>query len=138
VINDKLIKKELRESWNTVLSTKEMVKANIVFAFAGGGYTSKQFRNLSYNLTLLFAFTVVENALLQMRDEGKFKSKSSQLGALMDNSKNKIPWTDYQKIDEARNKRNEIAHQQKWIDLELCLSYLDAIEVELINWGILR
>ena len=138
MIKDKHIKQELRDSWSTVLSTKEMVRANIVWAFAGGGYTSKKFRDLSYNLTLLFAFTVVENTLSQLRDEGTFNSESSQLGALMEKSKNKIPWINYSLIEEAKLKRNEIAHQQKWIDLKLCLSYLDAIEVELINWGVLK
>ncbi len=138
MIKDKYVKQELRESWNTVLSTKEMVKTNIVWAFAGGGYTSKQFRDLSYNLTLLFAFSVIENTLSQLRDEGVFNSNSSQLGTLMEKSKNKLPWIDYSLIDEARIKRNEIAHQQKWIDLELCLSYLDAMEVELINLGVLK
>jgi hypothetical protein len=137
VIKDKSVIKELRESWGTVISTKNTIKANHVWAFAGGGYTSKTFRDLSYNLTLLFAFSVVENALLQLRDEGMFSSKFSQLSALMKNSKYKIPWVDYLLIDEARNKRNAIAHKREWIGLELCLSYLDAIEAELVGWGVL-
>ena len=131
VIKDKYAKRELRESWSTVLSTVQMVKANIVWAFAGGGYTSKSFRDLSYSLIFLFAFSVVEDTLLQLRDEGKFNSKSSRLGALMEKSKNEIPWVNYSLIDEARNKRNRIAHQQEWLGLELCLSY---IKVDPISW----
>ena len=138
MIADKYVKQDLRESWSTVLSTKEMVKANIVWAFAGGGYTSKQFRDLSFNLTLLFGFSVVERALTQMRDEGKFNSASSQLSTLMEKSKNKIPWINYDLIDEARNIRNDIAHKQQWIEQSECFRYLDGIEMELINWGVLK
>ena len=138
MIKDQDANQELRESWSTVISTKEMIRANIMWAFAGGGYTSKTFRDLSYNLTLLFAFSVVEDTLLQLRDEGMIKSKSSQLGALMESSKNQLPWANYSLIDEARNKRNGIAHRQEWIDLELCLSYIDAIGKELANWGVLK
>src|SRR3990167_3302645 len=134
MIKDRSVKIELRESWNTVLESKKMIQANIVFAFAGGGYVSKTFKDLAYSMTLLFAFSVVEKALIQMRDEGSFSCGSSQLGELMKKSRGSINWIDFDGIDQARVNRNEVAHNHKWIDLHVCLEYLDKIELELVNW----
>jgi hypothetical protein len=138
MIKDKTIKQELRDSWHTVLSTKDMIARNNAGAITSRATQTDEFRNLTNNLLLLFGFSVVEKALLQFKDEGNIKSSSNQLGSLMKKSKNKICWVNYDLIREAKKKRDLIAHEQIWISRDICWKYLDAIEVELINWGVLH
>ena len=129
---------EISDEWSVVRATQEMIRANIVFSFVGGGYTSPKFRNLTYSICLLFAFSVLEHVLLQFRDEGIFKCKSRQVGALMESSKDSVlSWENYDLVDEARERRNDIAHRRDWIEVSECLKYLDAIETELIAWEII-
>lgn len=114
------------------------VAANIVWSFAGGGYVSHDFRCVAYSLTLLFSFTVLEHVLQQLRDEGRFTCKSNLVGNLMIASKKSLPWKDFILVDEARGRRNDIAHRQQWVEIDDCKKYIDAIENELRGWNILE
>jgi len=137
MISDEHTLENIRKSWSTVRYTWEMVRTNIVFGFATGGIQSPAFKDFSYNLTVLFAFSVLEETLLQLRDEGRFLCKSGKLSALMEASqKANTPWVNYALVDEGRNKRNDIAHHRMWLPSSDCLKYVDAIEAELIRWNI--
>ncbi len=93
----------------------------------GGGATHK-LRNISHNLTLLFAFSVLETVLKQLRDEGIFSEKYSGLKKLMHSSKkNGLTWVDFELVDEAREERNKIAHEQKTLERAECWKFIDAI-----------
>ena len=138
MIIDVAVLKDVRKEWATVMATRNMIKSNIVFAFAGGGYISPQFRSLAHSMTLLFGFTVLEHVLVQLRDEGHFKCSSPFVGPLMDASKSNITWTNFDLVEEARTKRNEIAHNQQWIEINDTARYLDAIETELKDWAIIE
>ena len=138
MIHDANVLQKVRDEWKTVRATWDMVAANIVFSFAGGGYVSHDFRCVAYSLTLLFGFTVLEHVLQQLRDEGRFSCNSFFVGKLMSASQNSLPWIDYALVDEARRRRNDIAHRQQWIEIDDCKRYLDAIESELRGWNILN
>ena len=137
MIQDSIILQDVQNEWRTVRKTWDMVAANIISSFAGGGYVSHTFRCVAYSLTLLFAFTVLEHVLQQLCKEGHFICNSRFVGPLMSASQNDLVWVDYTLIDEARRKRNDIAHHQQWIEIDDCKRYLDAIENELNNWNIL-
>jgi hypothetical protein len=95
-----------------------------------------EFTNLCYSLIVLFAFSVLEDVLKELRLEGKFSS-SKNLGSLMKSSQAYLPWNNFGAVDSARERRNEIAHDQKLVSPTECKSFLDAIENELVTWGVL-
>jgi hypothetical protein len=47
-----------------------------------------------------------------------------------------VPWQDYALVDQARNSRNQIAHQRAVIERAETWRFIDAIEVELRAWQI--
>ncbi|MDY6970370.1 MAG: hypothetical protein SVR08_17190 [Spirochaetota bacterium] len=87
-------------------------------------------------MTLLFAFSVLERTLKQLRDENVFTERLNRLKALMDSSQTNIPWQDFTLIDEAREERNKVAHDQKILERGECWRYIDGIEDELVAWKV--
>lgn len=55
----------------------------------------------------------------------------------MEASKTRLPWINYELVDEGKDKRNQVAHEAKHISIEECIKYINAIEEELKNWNIL-
>ncbi len=139
MIRDQSALTDIRSEWAVVRETREMIARNLAASSVGIGSIgpSHQFRNLAYNLCLLFAFSVLEHALLQLRDQGVFSSSSSKLGALIVNSKNALPWQNFVLVDRGRERRNAIAHDRVFIERAECWEYLAAIEAELHAWKIL-
>lgn len=83
---------------------------------------------------LLFALATLEDALNQFRREGAFFSRR-ELKHLMEASQTALPWQDFAKIDEARERRNSVAHRRAFLASHECKPCLDAIETELLAWG---
>jgi len=81
---------------------------------------------------------VLEDALKELHLEGKFSSGSANLGSLMKSSRAHLPWSNFNDVDSARERRNEIAHDQKLVSPTECKSFLNAIEDELVAWGVLQ
>jgi len=52
-------------------------------------------------------------------------------------SKNALPWVDIEKVDEGRERRNDVAHERKFLPRRECQKYIDAIEDELVPWKVL-
>lgn len=107
---------------------------------ASGGVGSvgatHQLRNISHNLVLLFAFSVLETTLKQLRDEKVFEEQKNGLKSLMHSSKSNLSWLDFDLIDKARDERNKVAHDQKILDRSECWIYIDGIESELVSWNV--
>ena len=137
MIRDSAIKTEIQEDWNGVRKFQSSIQVNLNASSGviGVGATNK-LRNISHNLTLLFAFSVLEAVLKQLRDEGKFSERSNGLKKLMNSSINGLFWIDFNLVDEAREERNKVAHEQKTLERGDCWKYIDAIEKELMSWNI--
>jgi len=127
----------LLEDWKAVRIAQAMVKTNLASACRGFGIVMPPFPDLCHSLLLPFAFSVLEHALHQLRDEEAFTCKRSTLGPMMHASKSCLPWVDFSVVDEAREKRNDLAHDRKVIPAQDCSRYLDAIETELVAWSVL-
>lgn len=139
MIRDAAIKQEIREDWDGVRMFQSRLQAHLNIS---GGMDSTgathQLRNISHNLTLLFAFSVFERTLKQLKDEGIYQERSNFLKKLMISSKNNLNWKNYSLVDEAREERNKIAHQQEVLERGKCWEYIDAIEEELLSWNIIE
>ena len=140
MIKDKNELEKFRKEWISVRKFQAKIQCHLNAAGMGGIGTlgsTHELRNISHNLTLLFAFSVLEKVLRQMKDEGNFVAKDNKIGTLMHSSKKVIPWANFTLIDQARDDRNKIAHYQEIFERGKCWDYLDAIEAELILWKIL-
>jgi len=138
MIQNSTIKQEVQEEWDGVRSFQSRLQAHLNIS-GGIGFTgaTHQLRNISHNLTLLFAFSVLERTLKQLRDEGMFQGKYNSLKKLMHSSKSMVPWQDFSLIDKAREDRNKVAHKQKILERSECWKYINGIENELVFWKVI-
>lgn len=140
MIKDQAKLTDYQKEWNTVREFQNKIQRHLNATMIGVGAigASHELRDISHNLVLLFAFSVLEDVLKQLKDEGKFNAKKNGLKCLMDSSKNSLPWQDFVSVDEAREKRNSLAHDQILLPREKCWCYVDAIEAELISWNVVK
>lgn len=138
MIKDPAFLAHVRAEWEAVRRSQDCVARNLASAMSGiGGIgQSHNFRNLAYALCLLCAFSVLEQVLIALRDQGAFVSRNSQLGLLMLASAGILPWQNYELVDQGRIKRNDIAHRQAVIERADTWRFIDAIEAELRAWQI--
>ena len=126
---------QLRTEWYGVRDRQESFRKNVVFAFARGAINTGNLAGPIYSLLLLYAFATLQNVLLEIRDQGNFASRA-ELGELFKGSKSKLPWIDYDLVDEGRTMRNKVAHSNFILPPMETFHYLDAIEAELKAFGV--
>ncbi|MBM2831858.1 MAG: hypothetical protein HW414_910 [Dehalococcoidia bacterium] len=128
---------EIRSDWKSVRRKQARVQR---YMFIGGGHILPvALADFAYNLVLIYAYSVLHDILRQLLLEGRFlapRNKSS-LGQLMQASKNTLPWVDFALVDEGRGRRNKVAHKDLLIPRAETWKYIDAIEKELVKWGII-
>jgi hypothetical protein len=137
VIRDPNTLREIRDSWQTVVETERTASVTMIKAFNSGIPAGSEPAELFWGLLLIFAFSVLEDALLALRDQGEFSSKSSSLKNLMDNSRGTLIWQAFALADDGRERRNDVAHRRMTFPPTQCEKYIDCIGAELKNWGIL-
>jgi hypothetical protein len=137
MIKDSTKKQEIEDDWKGVRSFQSRIQTHLNISGGIGSIgATHQLRNISHNLVLLFAFSVLETTLKQLRDENVFKEKNNGLRGLMYSSKSSVPWQDFGLIDNARENRNEVAHDQVILERDECWEYIDGIENELVSWKV--
>jgi hypothetical protein len=139
MIQDKAKQADYQKEWNGVRAFQNRIQANLnASGMMFGTGATHAIRDISHNLVLLFAFSVFESVLKQLKAEKYFVSKNNSLGNLMHKSKKYLPWQNFPLIDEAKEKRNDIAHRQTLLPRGDCWKYIDAIENELVQWGVIK
>jgi hypothetical protein len=88
------------------------------------------------NLPFFLAYSVLDSVLSELRDQGHFACKSWMLKQKMLASKTGLIWQDYDTVDAGRERRNELAHEAKFLSRDECRLYIDAVGHELAAWGI--
>lgn len=137
MITDQSVLANLIAEWNFVRRSQKMVTTNTLGAFAQGAIQTSQFTDFCHNLVLIQAYSVLNDILLQFRDEGQFACKGRELGLLMNASKSVLPWCDFAVVAEGKDRRNDIAHRSAVIPRADCWKYMDAIERELLAWRVI-
>ena len=136
MISDPIALQELKKSWNGVRELRSKVQRGVLGSFAQGASAIILIADIAHNLPFIHACSVLNEALLQLRDEKHFTCKHFFLGALMDASKAQLPWADFKLVKEGVDRRNDIAHRGDIISRSECWKYIDAIERELVKWKI--
>jgi hypothetical protein len=128
---------DVRQSWAGMRELRQKVAIAVphgVIAFSGLIFIA----NVPYNLPFLHACGVLNDALEQLAKEQSFTYKERNLGPLIDASVGILPWNDLPLIKEAKDQRDGPAHRGVIVQRDDCLRYIDAIEVELVQWGIVQ
>jgi hypothetical protein len=137
MIIDPTALQDVRDGWEFVRSSRNVIVGNCNVATMALGFNQAGIRDLCFNLLLASAFSVLEEVLRQLRDEGKFSGKDNRLGALMRNIRSALPWIDWALVNTGRNDRNQSVHARTYLAHAKCRDYLAAIERELVVWGVL-
>ena len=137
MINDNDAAREIQESWKGVITLRSKVKRAIMGAVAFGGTPAVFAADAVNNLPFIHSCSVLNEALLQLAKEGKFKCESIFLGKLVENSENALPWQDLDTMVELVARRNDVAHRGAILPRVECWRYIDAIEAELTAWNVL-
>ncbi len=91
MISDPIALRELRDSWVGVRQLRDKVQACLLGSFAQGASFAIHIADITHNLPFIQAFSVLNDVLLQLRDEGHFECSSIFLGALIESIKKKDP-----------------------------------------------
>ena len=136
MINDVEVLDEIRTSWEGAKLLRDKYRGAILGSMATGGHFAIFAADAVQNLPFIHACSVLNEALLQLAKEERFKCKSFFLGKLVEASKDSLPWVNIDLVKELINKRNEITHKGSVIPRSECWKYMDAIEDELKAWKI--
>jgi len=129
---------DLRASWDGVRQLRQKIYSAVmhgVIASPGLIFIA----DAAHNLPFLHACGVFNDVLEQLRDEGHFRCSKRELGALVRASRKVLPWRrmNYLLIRKEIVKcRNDLAHHAAIVPRDDCWRYIDAIEAELVHWGI--
>ncbi len=138
MINDANTLSEIRKDWNGVELLRDKLQRSAFAAASGiGGTFPFVLANAAHNLPFFHAYGVLNDVLEQLAKERHFTCKSTKLGALMNNSKNALPWHDFNLVDEGRDFRNKVAHEGDLLNRGDCWKYVDAVKAELCGWKVL-
>jgi hypothetical protein len=99
---------------------------------------STQFKDFATSLVLVHAYAVLQQALLELRDQGRISKCRGTLGSLMDASEGHVDWRDLPKVRQGKAERDAVAHGLKVVPRGECWAYIRAVEAELSQWGFLR
>jgi hypothetical protein len=137
MIRDADTRRTLAQDWHAVRRSQGKLQIHVTASFASGAWFLPQIADEIYALLLPLGFSVLEHTLQQMRDDGLFDCRSSQLGSLMTSSAAAVHWSNYAAVDTGRDVRNKLTHEQAVPPYIDTFRILDEIERELIGWTVL-
>jgi hypothetical protein len=137
MITDSKKLQHIRDSWNTVRILEARIKRTLNAGLFSLVPMMTNFKEVPESLLLLFAISVLEDTLEQLRDQGLFACEGRGLERLMKASTDKLSWKHFEEIQEIKNRRNLVAHHREFLRNGQCAQYLTAIEQELLAWGVL-
>ncbi len=138
MIQDPAVLKDIQKSWDGVSLLRKKYKGLALGSIVMGGTPAIYLADAVQNIPFIFACSVLNDTLLQLKREKHFKCKSFFLGALVKDSATILPWCNYALIDELVGKRNDLAHRSQLLPRLDCWKYIDAIREQLVAWRILE
>jgi len=111
MIKDNNALQEIRQQWDGVVALRQKIHRNLFASVGFGGGFSHFTADCAHNLPFLHACSVLNEALLHVRDEAVFPCKSRTLGNLVEAAQEQIRWVNYSAITKMVEKRNDLAHR---------------------------
>jgi len=138
VIRDPNALAEIQQNWAGVeiLRSRLQVSAAASVGIVGGRFPFA-LSNAAHNLPFIHAYSVLNDVLKQLADEGHFNCKSIFLGALLKKSEQVLRWQNFPLINAGANGRNDVAHRGQLLDRDDCWKYVDAVKAQLSAWAVL-
>jgi hypothetical protein len=139
MITDIKAMENLRVSWDGVRLLRLKIDRTITGSATLPGSFTVFIADAAHNLPFLHACGVFNTVLRQLAKERCFSYQGESLGLLIKASVKLSPpvsWVNLQLINEAVKHRHALAHRAKIIPRGDCWRYIDAIEAELVQWGI--
>jgi hypothetical protein len=129
---------ELRQSWHGVRELRQKIDTAVIHGvIASPGLIF--IADVPHNLPFLHACGVLNDVLEQLAQKRPFRYQGRDLGRLIaacDTVTPPLSWKDLSLIKEAVSRRNDLAHHAAIVPRDDCRKYIDAIEAELVQWGI--
>lgn len=89
-----------------------------------------------WNLPFVLAYSVLDQVLTALRDQGVFVCSSWMLGPKMQASRQFLPWQDFDLVSRGKDARNEVAHKAVLLSKSECFLYIEAVGKELQAWRV--
>jgi hypothetical protein len=137
---------EVRAAWQGFERLEGTIRTSIGAAVAQGGVSAVFAADAAYNLPFVHACAVLNDALVQLRDQREFtcgtiNNERTTLGALVNAvtpARNpRLTWLDEALIKEIVDARNDIAHRGRILPRADCQRYNNHIRDQLTAWTIL-
>jgi len=138
MITNPEVLKGIRDSWETVRILQARIHTTLHAGLFSLVPVMTNFQEVPESLLLLFAVSVLETTLEQLRDQRVFVYKRRGLKGLMNASKNALPWQNFENIQKIKDRRDQVAHHREFLRSGQCAQDLDAIENELLAWRVLE
>lgn len=137
MITDPVALRSLQQQWSVVV--RFCRGSHRSHQIPGGPYVNETPPEQFFNLPLLLAYAVLDQALDELITQGVVPAIKGRpfLGAKMAASRSAISWQDYATVDLGKEERNGIAHDGKLLDRAACIRFIQAIERELRGWNFL-
>ena len=134
---DAAAKAKLIADWQGVRRWQREIRRIGMASISFGGWPAMGLESIANNLPFVFAYGVLRDALLELEADGLFTCGRRDLGVLMAASKNALPWRRYRTLFRGKEKRNEVAHEQKVLRGRHAFYYINAVGAELVAFGVL-
>jgi hypothetical protein len=130
--DDPLTLEKLRTDWHGVRLLRSKIDRVIKGSATLPGSFTLLIADAAHNLPFLQACAVLNDALAYLRGV----NPRTPLGSLVKAHRDALSWVNYQLIKKIVCDRNALAHRATFVSRGTCWRYIDAIEAELVAWGI--
>jgi len=138
VIKDPTLLAKRQESWASMLVLRLTITTDTGLAFSMGHYFPHYADEAAHNLPLLIACGVLNEVLLDLRDQNEFpvgRDRRETLGVLMGYSRGALSWLNFVRIEQIKNARDDLAHHGVMLSRDDSFAAVDDIWCQLIAWG---
>lgn len=128
---------DLQAEWQAVVQMRSRMQELVNATFAFDVSASPAFGGILYNLPFRLAFDVLKKVLLEAKEEGLIHTSQHRLVDLVDSAGKALPWSNWQAVRDAVQRRNEVVHEGKLLGDEQCLQDIADVEAQLVAWHII-
>lgn len=136
MISNPLVLADVQAKWSAIraLTSNGITGAQIPGVYITFPQKDPRFSNLPF----LLAYAALEQVLEQLAYEGAIAAPVGRptLYNRLASTQHELTWVSFDTVDEGRLRRNDLAHDATLLNEHECQRFIDAIEKELLAWGV--